>query len=344
MLQFLCIGQPSTHALQFIEANHEFIQYTGRIDFSNPKKPKIWAPGVYIKAKFKGTACNVVINDEGHSLNYIEILIDDHKPSRIQMKQKENIIKAAEGLSPGEHTITICKNTETNIGYIEFIGLECEDLLPLSSKPERRIEFIGNSITCGTGSDLSETACQKGKWHDQHNAYMSYGPTAARKLNAEWHLTAYSGIGLIQSCCNLTITMPQIFDKVNLHTQNSIPWDFNKYQPHVVTICLGQNDGIQDSLQFCGAYVNFIENIRNRYPDAHIVCLTSPMADANLTRGLKNYLTGVVDYAGKRDKKLHKYFFSRSYNGGCDGHPDLSEHQLLADELAGYLGELMRWK
>jgi lysophospholipase L1-like esterase len=48
--------------------------------------------------------------------------------------------------------------------------------------------------------------------------------------------------------------MPQVFDKVNMRI-DSIPWDFKQYTPDVVTITLGQNDGIQDSVAFCSDYV-----------------------------------------------------------------------------------------
>jgi hypothetical protein len=139
--------------------------------------------------------------------------------------------------------------------------------------------------------------------------------------------------------------MPQVIDKINLNNNaQSMPWDFNRYQPDAVTICLGQNDGIQDSTAFCSAYVNFIGAIRNHYPAARIVCLTSPMADKALVKTLKNYLTGVVNYVNKKDNKVHLFFFSKSFNNGCDRHPDMSEHQLIANELTAYLASLFNWQ
>lgn len=333
-------------ALTFFKADNPYIQYTGRIDFSNPLLPRFWSPGVYIKAKFKGQVCEIVLNDEepgGNNHNYIEIVIDNKKPFRIQTKGKTNTIKAAGGLSNGEHTITICKNTESGIGYIEFAGLRCKGLYILEDMPLRKIEFIGNSITCGSGSDLSKIPCDKGQWYDQQNAYYSYGAVAARSLKAQWQLSAVSGIGLIHSCCNMNITMPQVFDKVNMRS-NAIKWNFKKYDPQVVTVCLGQNDGLQDSIKFCKAYVQFLKDIRKHYANADIVCLTSPMADAALRGMMKNYLTGVVNYMNaKGDNKITKYFFSRQYNHGCGGHPDLKEHQQIAKELSAYIRNLKGW-
>ncbi|WP_460557847.1 SGNH/GDSL hydrolase family protein [Ferruginibacter profundus] len=325
-------------------ADHPMIQYTGRIDFSNPELPRMWSPGVYLSMKFKGNAITAFIKDQelwGKNHNYLEIIVDEEK-KRIQTTSKNNYITIAK-LSEGSHTLTICKNTESNIGYIEFGGVYCDYLVKPQPKPARKIEFIGNSITCGASSDMSEIPCGKGVWHDQHNAYMAYGPVTARTLDAQWHLSSVSGIGLIHSCCNMNIIMPPVFDKVDMRG-DSIPWNFKKYQPDVVTVCLGQNDGIQDSATFCKAYIDFVHHLRAHYPKAKIVLLTSPMADEKLKAVLKNQIDGVMNFLNKEgDKKISKFFFSRSYNGGCDYHPSLEEHQLIAAELTAYLKKLMRW-
>jgi lysophospholipase L1-like esterase len=327
-------------------ASDPHIHYLGRIDFSNPQAPRFWAAGVYIKAKFKGSFCEIMVNDEvlyGTNHNYIEIAIDNQAPYRVRLTGKENTLKAGDGLTDTEHVVTICKDTESHMGYLDFIGFRCEQLLPLPPEPWRKIEFIGNSITSGAAMDLSTTPCNTGQWYDQHNAYMAYGPRTARELNAQWQLTSVSGIGLIHSCCSMTILMPQVFDKLYL-VKDSIRWDFKRYQPDVVTICLGQNDGIQDSLTFCNAYVKFIGTLREKYPKADIICLSSPMADAKLVAVLKNYLTGISNFENNHgDKKVHRFFFSKQFHNGCGGHPDIEEHQQIARELTAYIRQVKRW-
>lgn len=331
---------------KFFAADNPNIQYTGRIDFSNPKLPKYWAAGVYVQAKFKGNSCKVILHDEvlyGNNHNYIEVAVDNQKPYRLQLKGKTDTINISKNLDAGAHILTICKDTESGIGYLQFGGLVCTDLLPLPAKPKHKIEYIGDSITCGTGSDLSTVDCDKGQWYDQHNAYMSYGPTSARSLNAQWVLSSVSGIGLVHSCCDMKLLMPQVFDKVN-QRQDTIKWNFSKYQPNVVTICLGQNDGVQDSVKFTTAYISFIKNIRSHYPTASIVCLTSPMGDFTLTKALKNYLTGIVNAINKSgDKNVSKYFFSKRFMHGCGTHPDLAEHQVMAMEVSSYIKKLKKW-
>jgi hypothetical protein len=332
-------------SLTLYQANNPLIQYVGRVDLSNPLRPRMWSPGVYIKVRFKGSKCQLLINDQemyGKSHNYLEIAVDNKKPYRIQTTGKTNVITIADGLEEGIHTVLICKDTESMIGFIDFLGIRCKKLLT-TSKAKHKIEYIGDSITSGAGMDQSVVPCDKGEWYDQHNAYVSYGPTTSRNLNADWQLTSVAGIGLVHSCCNMNVVMPQVFDKVYLRN-DSIRWDFKRYQPDVVTICLGQNDGVQDSALYCDAYLQFIGTIRQRYPRADIVCLTSPMADGKLTDALQRYIKAITAYANASgDKKVYKYFFSRRYYNGCGTHPDLDEHQLIAAELTAYLKKLKGW-
>lgn len=332
---------------RFFPADNRTIQYIGRIDFTDRKKPKFWAPGTYVNVRFLGSSCEVGINDEmpdDKTHNSVSFVVDDGEPFIVKLKDKKQMVKVAQGLTDGSHTLTICKNTEAGVGYIELTGIKCKGLQPVLPPTNlRRIEFIGNSITCGSGSDVFVVPCDKGQWYDQHNAYESYGPTVARALKAQWSLAAVSGIGLIHSCCNMNVTMPKVYGNLN-QRKGTGTWDFKRFQPDVVAVCLGENDGIQDSVKFCSAYVTFIQDIRGHYPNAQIICLSSPMADNRFMPILKNYITGVVNYSVQQgDKGVQKFFFSKRYVGGCGGHPTLAEHQLMAKELTDYIAGTMGW-
>jgi lysophospholipase L1-like esterase len=338
-------AQAQSQTVSFFAADDPHIQYTGRIDFSNPILPRIWQPGVYITVSFTGSYFDAIINDEvlwGKNQNYLEVVLDG-KPVRLQTKGKTDTINIGRNLSPGKHTLVICKNTEANIGYIELAGFYCEALTQPPARPKRKIEFIGDSITCGTGSDMSVVNCGKGVWQDQHNAYLSYGPVTARKLKAQYHLSAVSGVGLMHSCCNMDIIMPQVFDKISMRN-DTIEWDFKKFQPDVVTICLGQNDGVQDSAEFCKNYISFLRKVRMKYRNANVILLTSPMADEPLTIFMKKMLSAIAAESHRNgDVKIHTYFFTRSYTAGCDYHPSLQEHALIAAELSTAIKKIMHW-
>lgn len=332
--------------MNFYGADDPHIRYTGRVDFSNPKEPHFWQSGVYVEVRFEGPTCQLLLKDEvlyGKWHNYIEIQVDDETPYRLQTRGKSDTLTIEARIKAGSHRLVLCKNTETGLGYLGLAGVRCKKLLDLPPAPPHRVEFIGNSITCGAGSDLSVKTCGQGDWFEQDNAFLSYGPLTARALNAQWSLSAVSGIGLIHSCCNMSITMPQVFDKMNMKF-DSVRWDFSRYQPDVVTICLGQNDGIQDSAAFCGAYVHFLQELRGHYPSATFVCLTSPMAEAKLSAVLKRYVAAVASEAQRAgDKRVFSYAFHKWYHHGCGGHPDLVEHKEIAGELTAFIKQTMNW-
>ncbi|MBD1385683.1 SGNH/GDSL hydrolase family protein [Mucilaginibacter rigui] len=340
----ITVSGKASPQIKFFTADNRHFVYTGRVDFTDPQKPKFWSPGVYITTRFKGPTCELLINDEemyGKTHNYIQVVIDG-KPTRIQTTGKTNNIQIAKGLFNGIHTLLICKDTESGMGYLEFVGLRCEKLL-MPHQPKRMIEYVGDSITAGAGVDASDVPCGKGQWYDQHNAYLTYGARTSRALNAKWQLTAVAGIGLVHSCCDMKILLPQVYDKIYLRN-DLIKYNFKQYQPDVVTICLGQNDGPQDSVKFCSEYVRLIATIRSKYANASIICLSSPMANQQLTTVLQRYLTGIVQIVNKQgDKKVSKFFFSRSFNSGCDNHPDANEHAIIAQELTAYIKTLKGW-
>ena len=331
------------------KADNPYFKYVGRIDFSEPERPRTWTPGTYMTAKFTGSYCKIALTDEPNGAgtqNFVEVIIDNTHFLRYVLYEEHTAIDISEYLDEGEHTLMVCQTSETNQGYIEFLGLHlgaADALLPADDLPTRKIEIIGNSISVGSGIDLRLTDGVCGDWDDNHNAYYSYGAQVARSLDAQWMITARSGLGLIHSCCGNGFTLPEVYTRMKLEP-NGPEWDFNKYIPDVVTICLGQNDGVQDSTAFCSAYVDFIGTIRGYYPDAYIICLNSPMADDYLTNALLNYLDGVVGYCNDQgDDKVLKFEVSHNFNAGCASHPDQAQHDIIADELTGFIQTTLGW-
>jgi lysophospholipase L1-like esterase len=359
-------GQPLRSEEQFFDADNPMIEYMGRIDFASPKMPRFWNPGVVVRFRFGGSQCRVILHDQvpdDNVHNSVVILVGGQlgvyrvklagQTDTLTILGNGKVLMDGQVLksqvrtnslsripdSHGEHLVTICKATE-GISWMEFEGVYADALLPAPALPDRKIEFIGNSITCGFGNDNGGIPCGKGEWFDQSNAWLSYAPLTARALKAQWYLTAVSGIGLIHSCCKMAITMPEVFNRMDPRG-NQGNWDFSRYQPDVVTVCLGQNDGIQDSVAFCSAYLAFVGRLRHVYPGARIVLLTSPMGDAGLTAVLIRYIDAVVAAAG--DARVSDFFFTKQWTHGCAGHPDLREDQKIAGELINYLRGLMSW-
>jgi lysophospholipase L1-like esterase len=273
------------------------------------------------------------------------VVIDDGEPVRYRTEVNRSIYRIASNLTPGVHKVKIIKDTEAGIGYLIFKALYAEDISPAEDLPTRKIELFGNSITCGFGiySDMCSMAVDN-EWYISNSATLSYGALTAKNLNAQYHITAVSGIGLVHSCCNMTYTMPNVYDKIFIDNPSSKAWNFENYVPDVVTICLGQNDGIQDSANFTQAYIQFIDNLKRHYPQAHFFCLTSPMADNNLLNFQKKILTAIENYyVSYGDNKVHKVFLSNNLVSGCGSHPNKLQHEQIAAELTDAIRKVMSW-
>jgi lysophospholipase L1-like esterase len=331
---------------QWFEADNSKIQYVGRIDFSDPKAPKFSAAGTYIEAKFNGVTVDVEITEEHKYSNcqFFQVSIDENAPIRFQTVVGQTIYRVASNLPSGTHIIRITKDSEASIGWMQFKKIHVEELLA-HTLPSRKIECFGNSITCGAGiySDLCNISVDS-KWYYCTSAAKSYGALVAKKLNAQYHLTSWSGIGLTKSCCNMTVTMPTVYDLTFIEGSSTQKWDFSKYVPDVVTICLGQNDGIIDSATFINAYINFIDKLKVHYPNTQFLYITSPMSDNTLYNYHVKCLTAIENYyINKGDNKVHKVFLSHNLNNGCTTHPDGTQHETIATEIEAAIKNITGW-
>ncbi len=335
---------------KFMEADHCYIRYVGRMDFTNPKRVKFSGAGAYLEVGFKGTYIEMVMSDASGLHNYITVVIDDKEPVRIQLLPGEQTYKLASDLSSGDHTLLVCKETEASMGYVEFLGFRCKRLLPLKKFPERKIECFGNSITVGSCmlvGEPCEQVANNTNWNAANSAYNSYGALTARSLNADWVITAWSGIGMIRSCCNMEVTLPKVFDRVYLDQPEPM-WDFNKYIPEVVTVCLGQNDGVANVLSqdYKETYISFIDSLRSKYPYAAIFCLTSPMADDELLNAMKSSLQEVINhFSSKGDTKIFPVELPYGLRAGCEAnpHPNKEQHKQIAEVLTKVIKDKMGW-
>jgi len=356
LLAFNCQKISSTHQNLYLPDNPN-IHYVGRIDFSDPQKPRLSGVGVYFEVKLKGSGCEILLEDQNlnDNHNYISVVIDGKYQRRMKVYKDQTKYQVAKDLENTDHTLLICKATEAQNGYIEFSGISCNEILPVKQEHDRKIEFIGNSITCGMGMDTSEIPCGSGTWYDQHNAYLAYGPLIARELNADWLLSSVSGIGMIRNWNSPGPTMPEVYQNLYLNTDSTVEWNAQSYIPDLISICLGTNDfsngdgsyerTVLDSASFVNRYIQFVKNIRNRYPQAQICCLTSPTVTGEKGIKLRNYLSAVIQYLQKneKDEKVSLFIFSRSYSSGCTGHPDKEEHQMMAEDLLPFFKIVMDW-
>lgn len=327
----------------------EQLKYTGRFDFSLPEGPLFAWSGSSIAIAFKGTEIRAKLRpaDLGLTDNWVNIIIDDQEPIALRIDADKSYLLASD-LADGKHTVEIFKRTEASVGELQFLGFELpegSELLAPPARYARRIEIIGDSITAGYGNEAA--GIEDGFQASQENHYMAYGPLAARSLNAELHVAAWSGKGMYQNYGGARdIQMPELYART-LPSRDDSAWDFHAWIPDAVVINLGTNDFSVDTLdpsQYVEAYTTLVDQIMANYPDAHIFCTIGPMNQQPAA-----YIEEIVRKRNESgDVRISFLEYPpqdiEKHGVGGDWHPSLTTHAIMAKVLAAEIKKRLGWQ
>ena len=331
------------------------LQPHGRYVINQQQNLEMVSSAMHVGFSFEGNQCQIfatIPDANGH--NYLQYVLDGVYQKRVKLagRSDESILITA--LTGGKHTVWLYKATEAHTGPIVIQKITGNKLKPLRKATSPLIEFIGNSITCGAAADPSEVPCGSGQYHDQHNAYMAYGPRVARALGTDFVLSSVSGIGVYRNWNSNGPTMPDVYERVDFQDSNPQRWDFNTFTPQIVSIALGTNDFSQgdgkkerlpfDSAHYVTTYIKFIQVVKAKYPRAQVALLSSPMISGKNREKLQNCLTTVkarIDAANPSDKLVALHFFQPMRARGCSGHPNVEDHAALAQELLPFFKKLL---
>ena len=332
----------TTAATTEVKPTDSRIQYTGRINFSNPESPLFVYPATQIAVRISGTG--LAMKAKPGSGQFM-VTVDNGEARKINFTDTDSVITLVKGLPAGQHTVKVMLAIEGYEKRPEFRGLLLDSgtrLLKAPQRPKHRIEFIGNSITCGYGSEA------KSQWvhysYDNSNHYYSYAAILARELNAEEMCVARSGIGVYRNYGGHEEgqTMTRWYDYTCLYDSTQL-WDFATYRPNVICVNLGTNDlktQPHDVNLFREAYMQFARHLHSVQPQAKLVLLTGTMLKGDAL----NECTSVLDSVARvlRAEGVSVYRFDMtpidgSLGWGASWHPSMRQHQLMAQELTAFL-------
>ncbi len=328
------------------------IYYEGRIMYNDNSAVLSWS-GTSASIWFEGTGISAVLQD-ADTANYYNVILDDSNIFKIHTDSVKRIYSLASGLSEGKHKIELFKRTEWDKGKTFFFGFETPGntvILSPPAPPKRKIEFFGNSITCGYAMEDNSGG---DSWFGYfENNYLSYAAITARHFNARYYCTSKSGIGIIVSW--FPLIMPKMYDRLDPADSTS-KWDFTKYTPDIVVINLFQNDSWivnkPDNEQFkyrfgtkapdenfiVKSYKDFVATIRNKYPEAHIICALGNMDATKEGSPWPGYIQKAVNDLS--DPKIYTHFFKYK---NTDGHPKVNEQKAMADSLIVFIEKNINW-
>jgi hypothetical protein len=286
--------------------------------------------------------------------NYYNVIIDKQVVLKFHTDTIKQSYILASGLKKGKHTVQLFKRTEWDKGKTLFFGFELPQSAKLLAPPapqKRKMEFFGNSITCGYAN---EDNSGKDSWFGYfQNNYMTYAAITARHFDAQYHCTAKSGIGIMLSW--FPLIMPEMYDRVDPTDPNS-KWNFANYQPDIVVINLFQNDSwlvnMPERAEFknkfgtqapnenyiVAAYKSFVATIREKYPNASIICALGSMDATREGSPWPRYIIKALEQLN--DDKIYSHFFAYK---NAFGHPNVAEQQIMADSLIAFIEKNIKW-
>ena len=329
------------------------IQYIGRICFQNPERPRFTVRGTQINIRFTGTSLRLWAKPKS---GYFMAQVDGAEPFKVALTgERDSVVTLATALPQGEHSLHLMYIIEGYDLKPDFRGFVLDRgarLLPPPALPERTIEFVGNSITCGYGNE-SIVASDPFEYETE-NHYLTYAQLTCRALGARAHVVARSGIGVYRSYDGPKTGTPENvmtteYEYTNLYDRSE-RWDFSRYQPQLVCINLGTNDLSTNNYDvdlLKAAYKKFLLQVRGHNPKARIVYLCGSMLNGKELDIARQTLNEVVDEARRQgDQEVYRFDFTPQTGDiryGASWHPSVWQHQKMAAELTAYLRSLMQW-
>jgi len=360
-------AMPDT-TLRAYAADDPKIQYTGRIGFAYPKSPEYSSPAVTVRVRFKGVSVALSFAD-GSPRNSYDAVLDGGVLTKIVPTPPQERYVIAENLEYAEHELSFVKRTEAAIGRTLFLGVEVEgELLEPPAPKARKIEIIGDSISCGAGAENKTSAdCADDAWGSVNNARIAFGSVVAQNLDADYHVTAVSGIGLVRNYSDVydARPMPEVYDSMFLQDKASQSIDPSAFVPDAILVVLGTNDFSpgdnppddprepMDVNDYAATYIDFVDHLLSddHYPNAHIFALGSPMLvngwpspTDTFRDDLEAALTLVEEhYVAAGNTQVHKFFVPKVPGLGCGTHPGVAEHAETAALVEPFVRETMGW-
>lgn len=321
----------------------------------------------FLEVTFRGTKAEAeLVTDrldwEDIHRAWVAVFVDGAEEPALRFKltkEKERFV-LFESAEPKEVTLRVMKYSEAAFGAVGIVSLDVEgELLPPPSPKKKKIEVIGDSITCGYGIEGivdvdTFTTTQENPWN-------AYGCRIARALDADFSLISWSGNGIISHWVpedvneprNDEALMPELYSyedysadlRRSKASADFIKRDFTAYQPQLIIINLGTNDGSYTRYiparerAFINGYVQFLRQVRQANPDANILCTVGLMTQE--TNLLVKEAVARINAFGDT-----KVFFKEAFaqNGAVDGigadyHPTEATQKKFAEFLVEYIKE-----
>lgn len=290
-----------------------------------------------------------MFDQKSHQPRY-GIYVDDELVIDEMMDKGIKEVPVLELEAAEEHVIRLVKLSESSDSSLGISYIACDEEATITPTEEKdlKLEFVGDSITCGYGVDgvLGDVYSTSNE-----DATKAYAYLTAQKLGADYSLVSLSGHGIISGYTSNgkkqeKQAMPLYYDKLGSSYGSAggknpaeIDWDF-RFVPDVVVINLGTNDNsytgndAAKKEEYVLGYVAFLKQVREKNPEAEIICTLGVMGQ-ELCPQIEDAVERFSTETG--DAKVHfvKLDVQAYANGwAVDYHPTATSHEHAAEQMA----------
>ena len=347
------------------KATAENVKLLGRTYFSEDKLYCALS-GSGAEFTFNGTKCTVNVNGDSNAMNAsaadnqarVGIYVNGERVIDDMVDNLRESYDVFESDTPQDVTVSIVKLSESPMSTISIGDIKVTGSV-IKPTPDKDvfIEFVGDSITCGYGAD--DPVKEHNFSTKTEDVTKAYAYKTAQALDADYSMVSFSGYGIISGYTNndkkvSNQTVPQYYTKLGFSwspngsfVPANIDWDFSGRQPDVVVINLGTNDDSYTKSEtdrqeeYAAEYVNFIKTIREKNPDAKILCTLGVMGDRlfeYVQKAADDYTAETGDknvYTMKFDVQLPDDGYS------ADWHPSITTHDKAAAKLSEEIKKIL---
>jgi len=327
-----------------LSPNSENVKYNGRF-YVKDEVTWLAFSGSAIEFYLTGKSAEVILAGESNAIYFAEdqraryaIYIDNNKILDTTMGELEKTVKLFENEEEKEVKVRIILLSEASHGGIGVKNINVntcsnsERVIRPSEYKKLRIEYLGDSITCAYGVECKSPS--EPFQTTTENFELSYAFLSAKELDADYSGVCYSGIGVGGG----QNAMPQQYTKVSYNEE----WDFTKFPNDVVVINLGTNDGGYQAEskhdEYIQEYTKFLGLIREKNPNAYIICTLGMMGG----EGLYPLIEKSITLFG--DEKVFSFFLPNQdpEDGiGSQYHPNWVTHAKDAKIVAQKIREIL---
>jgi lysophospholipase L1-like esterase len=304
-------------------------------------------PGTYFESRVEGSGFRLRFEAPAE---HLRLLVDGQQKAVFEKPGSVDIVFG--GLPSGQHRLRLEKLTESQSGGGRFIGFSpVAGGRALSPLPKaRRIEFIGDSYTVGYGNRSTKRECTRDQVHDLTDTQQAFGPIVARKLDADYRVNAYSGFGIVRNYggSSAELSLPAIYPRLKPDVPPNANNNPDNWQPQLVVINLGTNDfstplksgerwknDAELRADYRNRYLRFLVGLHAAYPKAKFLLMGSEAFFQDVRQ--------VASLARLSKLPVREMRFGNLDLMGCDWHPSLADHRLLAGQVEKEIAAIKPW-